>query len=201
MKVQPSLIAVLVTREHSRLMSQVKALEGLVGEPYSASKTSRLRKMAERWRHTLCFDDGVAPLVAALDTFIDAYEKQSPDLEKDHDELTFAAGVYAPVTMSLSPHRIPLLLILSSMALVGCGTIPTGEDCRGLRPRSDEGGLRPRSDSPSVIASHGRSNLRTATAYGLAVTRVAFGLAVTHPPSLRAMGEAISGLPRPSASQ
>ena len=94
MKADHSLIAVLVTREHSRLMSQVKALEDLMGEPYSASKANRLRKMAERWRHTLCYDDGVAPLVAALDAFTDAYEKQSAGLGKTHDELTFAAGIY-----------------------------------------------------------------------------------------------------------
>ena len=44
--------------------------------------------------HTLCYDDGVAPLVAALDAFTDAYEKQSAGLGKTHDELTFAAGIY-----------------------------------------------------------------------------------------------------------
>ena len=93
-KADHPLIAVLVTREHSRLMSQIKSLEGLIGEPYSASKTNRLRKMAERWRHTLCYDDGVAPLVAALDDVINAYEKRSSGLEKAHDELNFAAGVY-----------------------------------------------------------------------------------------------------------
>ncbi len=49
-KPDPALIAVLITREHSRLSSQVKTLEKVLHAPYSDKEHQRLIQLAANWR-------------------------------------------------------------------------------------------------------------------------------------------------------
>ena len=62
-KPDPTLVAVLVHREHSRLSSQVKTLEKVLHAPYSDKEHQRLLTLAANWRALLAFDDG-APRLA-----------------------------------------------------------------------------------------------------------------------------------------
>ncbi len=84
----------LIEREHSRLSSQVKTLEKVLLGPYSDKEHKRLVQLAANWRSLLAFDDGAPKLADALEVFIAAYQQQSPDQERLHDEVVFQAGVY-----------------------------------------------------------------------------------------------------------
>ena len=100
-------IAVLITREHTRLSSQVKTLEKALHTPFSDKEHQRLVQLAANWRSLLAFDDGAPKLADALDAFITAYQRQSPNLEKLHDEVIFQAGVYRMGHWALVKHFIP----------------------------------------------------------------------------------------------
>ena len=84
----------LINREHSRLSSQVKTLERVLHAPFSDKEHQRLAQLAANWRSLLAFDDGAPKLADALEVFIAAYQQQSPDQERLHDEVVFQAGVY-----------------------------------------------------------------------------------------------------------
>jgi len=58
MQPDKALIAILIKREHSRLESQVKALEKLLEKPYSEANSKRLHDMYEKWRGNLCNEKG-----------------------------------------------------------------------------------------------------------------------------------------------
>ena len=90
----PSLIAVLVNREHSRLSSQVKTLERITQEPYSAKNAAWLTRLRETWSAGLAYEKGLPYLLQALDDFIDGYESRAPDLEQLEGELIFQMGIY-----------------------------------------------------------------------------------------------------------
>lgn len=45
-KLDPSLVAILVNREHSRLSNQIKALEKVLRAPYSDKEHQRLLTLA-----------------------------------------------------------------------------------------------------------------------------------------------------------
>ena len=62
--------------------------------------------MATNWRSLLAFDDGALKLADALQAFIAAYEQQSTDQEKLHDEVVFQAGVYRMGHWALVKHFI-----------------------------------------------------------------------------------------------
>ncbi|MFN3359305.1 MAG: hypothetical protein ACK418_25335 [Pseudomonas sp.] len=106
-KFDPALVAVLITREHIRLSNQVKTLEKALHTPFSDKEHQRLVQLAANWRSLLAFDDGAPKLADALDAFITAYQKQSPDQEKLHDEVVFQAGVYRMGHWTLVKHFIP----------------------------------------------------------------------------------------------
>ena len=97
----------LINREHSRLSSQVKTLEKVLHAPFSDKEHQRLVQLAANWRSLLAFDDGAPKLADALEVFIAAYEQQSPDQEKLHDEVVFQAGVYRMGHWALVKHFIP----------------------------------------------------------------------------------------------
>ena len=99
----------LINREHSRLSSQVKTLERVLHAPFSDKEHQRLVQLAANWRSLLAFDDGAPKLADALEVFIAAYQKQSPDQEKLHDEVVFQAGVYRMGHWSLVKHFIVLV--------------------------------------------------------------------------------------------
>jgi hypothetical protein len=101
------LVAVLINREHSRLSSQVKTLEKALHAPFSDKEHQRLIQLAANWRALLAFDDGAPKLADALEVFIVAYQQQSPDQEKLHDEVVFQAGVYRMGHWALVKHFIP----------------------------------------------------------------------------------------------
>lgn len=54
-KLDPSLVAILVNREHSRLSSQVKTLERVLHAPFSDKEHQRLVQLAANWRSLLAF--------------------------------------------------------------------------------------------------------------------------------------------------
>ena len=85
-KPDPTLVAILLNREHSRLSSQVKTLEKVLHAPYSDKEYQRLVKLSASWRELLGFDDGAPKLAEALEAFIVAYQEQSADRERLHDE-------------------------------------------------------------------------------------------------------------------
>lgn len=97
----------LINREHSRLSSQVKALERVLDTPFSGKEHKRLVQLAANWRSLLVFDDGAPKLVDALETFIAAYQRQLPDQERLHDEVVFQAGIYRMGHWALVKHFIP----------------------------------------------------------------------------------------------
>ena len=101
------LVAVLINREHSRLSIQVKTLEKVLHTPISDKEYQRLVQLAANWRALLVFDDGTPKLTDALEVFIAAYQQQSPDQEKLHDEVVFQAGVYRMGHWALVKHFIP----------------------------------------------------------------------------------------------
>jgi len=106
-KPDPALIAVLINREHSRLSSQVKTLEKVLHAPFTDNEHQRLTQLATNWRSLLAFDDGAPKLGDALEVFIAAYQQQSPELERLHDEVVFQAGVYRMGHWALVKHFIP----------------------------------------------------------------------------------------------
>ncbi len=106
-KPDPTIIAILLNREHSRLSSQVKTLEKVLHSPYSDKEHQRLVKLAASWRESLAFDDGAPKLAEALETFIVAYQDRSADLERLHDEVVFASGIYRMGHWGLVKHFIP----------------------------------------------------------------------------------------------
>ncbi len=65
----PSMIAVLVNREHSRLSSQVKTLERISQEPYSAKNAAWLARLRETCSTGLAHEKGLPHLLKALDRF------------------------------------------------------------------------------------------------------------------------------------
>ena len=97
----------LINREHSRLSSQVKTLEKALQVPFSDKEHQRLKNLAAQWRNLLAFDDGAPKLAEALETFIAAYQQQSPDRERLHDEVVFQAGIYRMGHWALIKHFIP----------------------------------------------------------------------------------------------
>ena len=97
----------LINREHSRLSSQVKTLERVLHAPFSDKEHQRLVQLAANWRSLLAFDDGAPKLADALQAFIAAYEQQSTDRERLHDEVVFQAGVYRMGNWALVKHFIP----------------------------------------------------------------------------------------------
>ncbi|MFN3981196.1 MAG: hypothetical protein ACK4SA_12515 [Caldilinea sp.] len=97
----------LINREHSRLSSQVKTLERVLHAPFSDKEHQRLVQLAANWRSLLAFDDGAPTLADALEAFIAAYQQQSPDQERLHDEVVFQAGIYRMGHWSLVKHFIP----------------------------------------------------------------------------------------------
>ena len=107
MKPNADIIAILVSREHSRLSSQVKTLEKALHAPFSDKEHQRLVQLAANWRSLLAFDDGAPKLAEALEAFIGAYQQQSPDQEKFHDEVVFQAGIYRMGHWALIKHFIP----------------------------------------------------------------------------------------------
>ena len=107
MKPNADIIAILVSREHSRLSSQVKTLEKALHAPFSDKEHQRLVQLAANWRSLLAFDDGAPKLAEALETFIAAYQQQSPDQERFHDEVVFQAGIYRMGHWALIKHFIP----------------------------------------------------------------------------------------------
>lgn len=106
-KPDTALIAVLITREHSRLSHQVKTLEKALHAPFSNKEHQRLIQLAANWRALLAFDDGAPKLADALEAFVAAYRQQSPDQERLHDEVVFQAGIYRMGHWSLVKHFIP----------------------------------------------------------------------------------------------
>ena len=106
-KPDPALIAVLITREHGRLSSQVKTLERVLHAPFSDKEHQRLVQLAANWRSLLAFDDGAPKLADALEVFVAAYRQQSPDQERLHDEVVFQAGIYRMGHWALVKHFIP----------------------------------------------------------------------------------------------
>ena len=102
----PALIAVLIHREHSRLSNQVKTLARVLRAPFSDKEHQRLVQLAANWRSLLAFDDGAPKLADALEAFIAAYQQQSPDQERLHDEVVFQAGVYRMGHWALVKHFI-----------------------------------------------------------------------------------------------
>ena len=107
MKPNADIIAILVSREHSRLSSQVKTLKKALQVPFSDKEHQRLVQLAANWRNLLAFDDGAPKLAEALETFIVAYRQQSPDRERLHDEVVFQAGIYRMGHWALIKHFIP----------------------------------------------------------------------------------------------
>ena len=107
MKPNADIIAILVSREHSRLSSQVKTLKKALQVPFSDKEHQRLVQLAANWRSLLAFDDGAPKLAEALEAFIAAYERQSPEMEKFHDEVVFQAGIYRMGHWALIKHFIP----------------------------------------------------------------------------------------------
>ncbi len=106
-KPDPTIVAILLNREHSRLSSQVKTLEKVLHSPYSDKECQRLVKLSNNWRELLGFDDGAPELAEALETFIVAYRDRSADLERLHDEVVFAAGIYRMGHWGLAKYFIP----------------------------------------------------------------------------------------------
>ncbi len=106
-KPDPTIVAILLNREHSRLSSQVKTLEKVLHSPYSDKEHQRLVKLAASWRESLAFDDGAPKLAEALETFIVAYQDRSADLERLHDEVVFASGIYRMGHWGLVKQFIP----------------------------------------------------------------------------------------------
>jgi len=90
----PSLIAVLVIREHSRLSSHVKTLERVSEEPYSAKNAVWLARLRETWTTGLTHEKGLPHLLKALDDLICAYESRAPDVKTLAYELIFQLGIY-----------------------------------------------------------------------------------------------------------
>ena len=93
-KLSPSLIAVLVTREHSRSSSKVKMLERISQEPYSVKNAAWLARLRETWSTGLAYEEALGNLLGALDNFTRGYESRSPDLEQLRDELLFQVAMY-----------------------------------------------------------------------------------------------------------
>lgn len=69
-KPDPTIVAILLNREHSRLSSQVKTLEKVLHAPYSDKAHQRLLTLVANWRALLAFDDGAPKLADALETLI-----------------------------------------------------------------------------------------------------------------------------------
>ncbi|GAB6059442.1 hypothetical protein [Desulfonatronum parangueonense] len=106
-KLDPSLVAVLVNREHSRLSSQVNSLEKLLHTPYADKEHQRLLTLAAKWRVLLAFDDGAPKLTEELETFAAAYQQRSPEQGRLHDEVVFQAGIYRMGHWGFVKHFIP----------------------------------------------------------------------------------------------
>lgn len=88
------LIAILIQRECSRLISQVKSLEKLVHEVYSEKEYQRLLGIAEKWQELLTNEECKKRLLNALYTFAETYRDQDDYLQEDYYELLFQAGIY-----------------------------------------------------------------------------------------------------------
>ena len=74
---------------------------------FSDRESLRQKNLAAQWRNLLAYDDGAPKLAETLETFIAAYERQSPDLERLLDDVTFAAGIYRKGHWALIKHFIP----------------------------------------------------------------------------------------------
>jgi len=79
--------------------------------PFSDKEHQRLVQLAANWRSLLAFDDGAPKLADALEVFIAAYQQQSPDRERLHDEVVFQAGVYRMGHWTLVKHFIPSVTV------------------------------------------------------------------------------------------
>ena len=88
------LIAILMQREHNRLISQVNSLEKLLHQPYSDKQYQRLLQIAKKWQELLTDEQGKARVLKALNTFAEIYKNQGESLQEDYYELMFQAGLY-----------------------------------------------------------------------------------------------------------
>ncbi len=103
----PELIAVLVSREHSRLSSQVRSLQKLVDEPFSPKALQRLLMLGDTWRMLLADERSAQRLIKALEALASAYEHQTDSLEDAHLEVCIAADCYRQGQWSLWRQVLP----------------------------------------------------------------------------------------------
>jgi hypothetical protein len=94
MKPNKPLIAILMQREHNRLISQVNSLVKLLSQPYSDMQYNRLLEIARKWQHLLTYEQGKERVLNALEKFTEAYKNQGESLQEDYYELMFQAGLY-----------------------------------------------------------------------------------------------------------
>jgi hypothetical protein len=104
MQPDKALIAILIKREHSRLASQVKALEKLLDKPYSEANSKRLHDMYEKWRDNLCNEKGLPRLLQLMSELIDAYENQPDSVQDAWVEVSMAAGFYRMGHWTFTKH-------------------------------------------------------------------------------------------------
>ncbi|MEA1052700.1 hypothetical protein U5801_23230, partial [Lamprobacter modestohalophilus] len=90
----PALIAVLVSREHSRLSSQVRSFQKLIDEPFSPKALQRLRTLADTWRTLLAHEQSAQRLLQAMEALASAYQQQADTLDDAHLEVRIAADCY-----------------------------------------------------------------------------------------------------------
>ena len=105
MQLDKPLIAILVSREHSRLNNQVRSLEKLLHEPYADNEYQKLSDLAQKWRDLLANPD-CEELFRALDSFAAAYKAQDPELNVAYSELVFHAELYRKGHWSFVEHFV-----------------------------------------------------------------------------------------------
>ena len=88
------LIAILMQREHNRLVNQAKSLEKLLYQAYSDKQYPRLLEIAHKWENLLTDDRGKHRVIHALKNFAETYKNRDQTLQDDYYELLFQAGLY-----------------------------------------------------------------------------------------------------------
>ncbi len=88
------LIAILMQREHNRLINQAKSLEKLLHQAYSDNQHKRLLDIAEKWQNILTDERAKPRVIQALKTFAETYHNRGQTLLDDYYELLFQAGLY-----------------------------------------------------------------------------------------------------------
>ena len=98
--------AVLVSREHSRLSSQVSTVTRLAGEPYSTKAAKRLQQIAKTWGEVLAYEQQASQVVSAMESLVQAYEQQE-GVDDALMEVQFAPGMYKSAQWSWCRQQYP----------------------------------------------------------------------------------------------